>query len=139
MSTSNVQRVTPVKEASSFSVSSLFAGVAIALIIVVGLIHLVDAPDNFNEATYKGVLFALNGLAALLAAYGIYTRRAWGWWLGLLVAGGALVMYIVSRTIGLPIIGVDDAWLEPMGVLSLMVEAGFVALFVRNMLAGSME
>lgn len=109
------------------SVPSLLTGIAIALIIVTGLIHLIEAPDNMQEAAYKGVMFFLNGGAALIAAVGIYRgSKSWGWGLGALVAGGALVMYVVSRTIGLPGLGIDDAWLEPIGLLSLIVEASFV-------------
>lgn len=112
----------------------LITGMAVVAVIVVGLIHLVDAPDNYTEAAYKGILFVLNGLGALAAAYGMLRNQSWGWWLGLLVSGGALVMYVVSRTIGLPGLGVDDAWFEPMGVLSLVVEASVVALFLMHML-----
>jgi len=128
MSANNTTR-TSLQQTSAHSIYEIAIGVAIGLILVVGLIHLVDAPDNFGEAPYKGFLFVINGLGALLAAYGIYSQRKWGWWLGALVAGGAFVMYIISRTIGLPVIGVDDAWLEPMGILSLIVEAGFAVLF----------
>ncbi len=114
------------------AISSTIIGAAIALILVTGLIHLVSAPDNFSEAAYKGVMFAANGIAALIAAAGIYRgSKTWGWGLGLLVAGGALVMYVISRTIGLPGLGVDDAWFEPMGVLSLIVEAAYVALALK--------
>ena len=107
-------------------------GAAVALILVTGAIHFIDAPGSFGDATYKGVLFVANGIAALVAAYGIYrNERVWGWWLGLLVAGGALVSYVISRTIGLP--GLEpDVWLEPLGILSLLVEAAFVVLFARH-------
>lgn len=124
---------TPGVGAASHS-NLLITGIAVAAVIVVGLIHFVDAPDNYAESTYKGILFVLNGLGALVAAYGMLRSQSWGWWLGLLVSGGALVMYIVSRTIGLPGLGVDDAWFEPMGVLSLIVEASVVVLFLMHML-----
>ncbi len=111
------------------AVPQLLVGAAIALIVITGLIHFIDAPDNLQEAFYKGVLFLANGAAALFAAVGIYRgSKTWGWALGFLVAGGAFVMYIVSRTIGLPGIGVDDDWFEPMGLLSLFVEGAFVVL-----------
>ena len=114
---------------NTVNVASVLAGIAIALILVTGLIHLIEAPENLQEAAYKGVLFLLNGGAALIAAVGIYRgQKTWGWGLGVLVAGGALVMYVVSRTVGLPGIGVDDEWLEPIGVLSLIVEGLFVAI-----------
>src|SRR5713101_2366046 len=96
-------------------------GAGIALILVTGAIHFIDAPGSFGDATYKGWLFVANGIAAFVAAFGILRGRGWGWVLGLLVAGGALVGYVVSRTVGLP--GLEpDVWLEPLGVLSLTVE-----------------
>jgi hypothetical protein len=115
--------------------SALIIGSAIAFIIVTGLIHLVTAPDEFTEATYKGLMFTANGIAAFIAAVGIYRgSKTWGWGLGLLVAGGAIFMYVVSRTLGLPNLGVDDEWFEPIGVLSLIVEGAYVVLALRVLL-----
>ena len=67
-----------------------------------------------------------------IAAIGIYrNRRTLGWLLGLLVAGGAIVAYVASRTVGLPGLPAEpDAWLEPAGVASLMCEAFFCVLFL---------
>jgi hypothetical protein len=48
--------------------SKLITWVGILLIIVTGLIHFIDAPDGFEEATYKGVLFVLNGVCDVIAA-----------------------------------------------------------------------
>jgi hypothetical protein len=100
----------------------------IILILLTGLIHLIDAPDNFKDATYKGLLFVANGIGAIIAAIGIYRgARSWGWGLGLLVAVGAIIGYIVSRTIGLPGLEIDPHWSEPLGVASLIVEGLFTA------------
>ena len=123
---------------NEWNISDRIVGIAVALIVVTGLIHLIGTPDNLQEATYKGILFLLNGIAGLVAAYGIYRgSKSWGWGLGAAVASGAFIMYILSRTIGLPIVGVDEEWLEPMGVLSLVVEGAFVLLagfvFARNL------
>ena len=52
-----------------------------------------------------------------------------GWILGVLVAGGAFVGYVVSRTVGLPGIPVEE-WLEPVEILSLLVEGLFVGLYL---------
>jgi hypothetical protein len=107
-------------------------GAAIALILVTGAIHFIDAPGSFGDATYKGLLFVANGIAAIVAAFGIYRgERLWGWGLGMLVAAGALVGYVISRTVGLPGIA-PDVWLEPLGILSLIVETAYVVLFVRS-------
>jgi hypothetical protein len=107
-------------------------GAGIALILVTGAIHFIDAPSSFGDATYKGLLFLANGIAAIVAAFGIYRgERSWGWGLGVLVAGGALVGYVVSRTVGLPGLA-PDIWLEPLGILSLMVEGAFIVLFAQS-------
>jgi hypothetical protein len=48
-----------------------------------------------------------------------------------LVAGGALVMYVVSRSVGLP--GFEHAvgrWSGPLGILSLVVEALFIIIIL---------
>jgi uncharacterized membrane protein YczE len=51
--------------------------------------------------------------------------------LGALVAGGAFAGYVISRTIGLPGMPVED-WLELLGVLSLLVEGLFIGLWLAN-------
>lgn len=100
------------------------------LILLVGLIHLMDAPDSMSESAMKGMTFYANFAAALIAAVGIWRRRSWGWALGMLVAAGAFVGYIVSRTVG--IFGLPpDVWLEPLGVASLVAEALFVVVAAR--------
>jgi hypothetical protein len=42
-----------------------------------------------------------------------------------------LIGYVISRTVGLPGIA-PDVWLEPLGILSLLVEVAFVVLFVLS-------
>ena len=114
------------------SMPTAVQGAGVALILVTGAIHWIDAPSSFGDATYKGLLFVANGIAAIIAAFGIHRgERTWGWGLGVLVAGGALVSYVISRTVGLPGLP-PDVWLEPLGILSLMVEAAFIVLFVQS-------
>jgi hypothetical protein len=105
-------------------------GAGIALIVVVGLIHLINSPEDLEEGAYTGVLYLANFLGALAAAVGIYRGRRWGWALGLLIAAGAFVAYLISRTVGLPGLPVETEWLEPLGVLSLIVEALFMGTFL---------
>ena len=111
--------------------SSTIKWLAIAAIIGTGLIHVIEAQDAFGDARYKGWLFVANGVGALIAAVGVLRHeRTWGWGLGLLVAGGALLSYIASRTVGLPGLPAEpEHWLEPMGVASLVCEGLFVALY----------
>lgn len=112
------------------SLSKTMVWVGILLVLVTGLIHLVDAPDSYEEAAYKGILFYMNGAGALLAAIGIYRgARGWGWSLGALIAFGSIAGYVISRTVGLPMLEVEDEWLEPLGALALAVEVLFMALY----------
>ncbi len=113
------------------NVQNFFLWLGIPLILIIGLIHVIDAPDSFNDAAYKGCLFYVNGVGALIAACGIYRKHSWGWNLGLFIAAGSFIGYVVSRTVGLPQIPAEpDAWLEPLGVASLVAEGLFVAVFI---------
>jgi hypothetical protein len=112
------------------TVSDKLVGAGISLIVVVGLIHLINAPGDLEEGAYTGVLYLANFLGALAAAVGIYRGNRWGWTLGFLVAGGAFAGYVISRTVGLPGLPVETEWLEPLGVLSLLVESLFVGLYL---------
>lgn len=108
---------------------AMLAGIALALMVVTGLVHLIDASDAFTEASYKGLLFVANGVGAVVAAYGIWKHKRWGWMMGLVIALGSIVAYVASRTVGMPQIPAEpDAWLEPMGLIALTAEAVFLAI-----------
>jgi hypothetical protein len=107
---------------------SVLTLVGAGLILVAGLIHLVLSPEHFREAPYLGLLFLADFVGAAVAAFGIYQGGRWGWLLGTLVAGGAFAAYIVGGTLGLPGVG-RGHFLEPMGVLTKMVEALFLLLY----------
>ena len=121
---------------SALPIPRTFKLAGIFVVLAVGLIHLIAAPDHLEEAPYIGVLFLANFAGAIVAGVGLYQNRLWGWWLGALVAGGAFVMFIVSRLVALP--GYDEhvgMWIgdslgDYLGIPSLLVEASFVALFV---------
>ena len=110
--------------------SERLVGAGVSLIVIVGLIHLINSPEDMAEGSYTGLLYLANFAGAILAAIGIYRGRSWGWSLGALVSVGAFVGYVISRTVGLPGLGVEEEWLEPLGVLSLMVEGLFVGLYL---------
>jgi hypothetical protein len=118
---------------------TLVLSFGLTLIVLTGIIHFVDTPDAFAETTYKGLLFLANGVGALIAAGAILTGRRWGWSLGALVATGAFIGYVLSRTVGMPGLPAEpDAWLEPLGVISLLAEGLFVILAAR-MLVGATQ
>lgn len=114
---------------NTFSVRGKAAWVGALLVFAIGLIHLIEAPEYFEAATYLGLLFVVNFVGATVAAYGIYKGLGWGWTLGALVTGGAFLAYIVSRTVGLPGL-TETEFFEPIGIVSLVVEALFLGLFL---------
>jgi uncharacterized membrane protein YfcA len=100
---------------------------------------LIDAPEDLQEAPYQGLLFLANFFGALTAAIAIFRGRRWGWSLGALVAGGAFVGYVISRTVGLPGLPVEEEWLEPLGLLSLLVEALFIGIYLTTFVRPTKE
>jgi hypothetical protein len=101
--------------------------ISVIALVIVGMIHLFMAPLEYDETPLMGILFGINFFAALVASAGIYCWEVWGWLLGTGIAVGSMLGYVLSRTVGLPSIEFE-AWLQPLGVLSLLVEAFFIAL-----------
>jgi len=100
---------------------------AAALLGGTGLLHLALAPEYLGEQAYVGVLFILGGLTAGALALRLWAREdVRAWTLGALIAAGMAVGFVLSRTVGLP--GFHEAEWEGSGLLSLLLEAGFVAL-----------
>ena len=98
------------------------------MISLVGLIHLLVTPEYYGFAAYLGLLMIANFAGSAVSAVGIYQGREWGWWLGAVMAGGAFLAYIESRTLGLPGLPSWEPFTEPPGLLSLVVEAAFVGV-----------
>jgi hypothetical protein len=99
------------------------------LILAVGAIHAIEAPDHLEEQTYIGVLFVLNAVGALVAAIGIVRGARSAWILGAVVAIGAFAAFILSRTTGLPSYH-ETEW-EPLGIVSLGLEAAYAIVCAR--------
>ena len=100
------------------------------LISFVGLLHLLLSGEHLHYAAYLGILFLLNFAASAVAAVGIVrTGGRWAWLLGVAVAGGALVAFLWSRTVGLPNYpdGVGQ-WLNFAAWMSWAFELPFLAV-----------
>ena len=103
--------------------------IAIGLILVTGWLHFITAASEASEAFYMGWLFILNFLASLVSAVGIFRRKLWwGWGLGVFVAAGSILGYILSRTVGMPGMEVEE-WADPIGIPAMIVEGAFLVLF----------
>ena len=101
------------------------------MISLVGLIHLLVTPEYYGFAAYLGLLMIANFVGSIVSAVGIYQGRVWGWWLGVVMAGGAFLAYVESRTLGLPGLPSWEPFTEPPGLFSLLVEAIFLGVAAR--------
>ena len=98
-------------------------------------IHFAASPDHFGEWVPFGVAFAfLAWFQALWAATCLIGRaRPWAT-AAIVINTGAIVVWIWSRTLGLPI-GPDPGSIEPVGFADALSSA-FEALIVPGLLAG---
>src|SRR5215211_7925785 len=91
--------------------------------------------DTFTKSrTARSKISAANGRGALIPAGLVGAGISLIVVVGLIhlinFAAGAFAGYVISRTVGLPGLGVETEWLEPLGLLSLLVEALFMGLYV---------
>ena len=96
--------------------SGILRPVAVVGLAGVALIHLLDAPGTFADAPYKGWLYVAliaGSLATAAALVRSDDLRAWA--AAAALPAGAIVTFVISRTIGLPQ-GADDIgnWTEPL-------------------------
>src|SRR5262245_19420021 len=78
-------------------------GVGAAGLLGIGLIHLLDVVDKFDETFYLGVLYvALIGACLVAARQLILVGDRRSWFLAGGLAAATLTAYAVSRTVGLP-------------------------------------
>lgn len=126
MDTSTHHADTETADSNRRSRRQLLTTVGAGLILISGFLHLGLAPEHLEEATYLGVLFAVDFVATAVAAFGIYRDERWGWWLGVAIVVVALVLYVAHVTVGLPVVGVEE--LETMGLVTKAVELLFLGV-----------
>jgi len=91
----------------------------------IAAIHLLLAPEYFGEQAYLGVLFLLGAGAGALVAMRLWRGGGTASWaLGVVVAAGMGVGFVLSRTVGLP--GFHEGEWEMSGVISVLLETLFV-------------
>jgi hypothetical protein len=110
------------------------------LCLAVASIHVIDQGGliGSKDPHYVAVGYWLLEVVALLITVPlVLTRSRWTWFVAAGVAAGPFIGYVLSRGPGLPDYTDDKGnWLEPLGVVSLLVEAVLFALaglqFVRD-------
>lgn len=99
-------------------------------LVAVAVVHLVDGPGSLSDQFYVGALELALAAACVPLAILLLTRPVRLFWhaAGALCTA-ALLVYLASRTVGLPG-STDDIgnWLQTLGVLNVALEVGVIAL-----------
>lgn len=108
----------------------LARGLAVVGLVGIALVHLVELPDTFRETATLGALFAILVVASAGVAAGLvhvdHTRL---WQLTALVAVAPIAGYVLTRSVALPFDDEDVGnWLEPLGLVSLFIQASVLGL-----------
>lgn len=109
---------------------------AAALSALAGFIHILVAPDHFEEWIGYGLFFFIAATCQLLFAFIIaaYTPPAREvMWAGILGNAVIIALWAVTRTVGIPFFGPEAGEVEPVGVLdsiSKLVELALIACLV---------
>jgi hypothetical protein len=109
---------------------SALRGLGFTGMLAIALIHLLDVIGKIQETPYIGALYILLMLGSIGLAFVILHTGGVLAWSG---AGGlaalTLVGFILSRTTGLPdATGDIGNWSEPLGLASMLIEAGVILL-----------
>lgn len=111
--------------------SGLARSAATVGLLGVALVHVLAAPEAFEEAPYQGWLFATLAVACVVVTGALAAGDPRAWPASTLLSLGAAAAYVASRTVGLPE-GGDDVgdWSNALGIASLALEGGLAALGV---------
>jgi hypothetical protein len=104
------------------------------LALSVGAVHVVDQGGGilgFTDPDWLGWSYRLIELASVLVAVAILVlgERWLSWIAAALLAGGPVIGYLLTRTIGLPGDAGDKGnWADSVGTLSLLLEGALAVL-----------
>lgn len=104
-------------------------------------VHIMDLPGKMQEVPYIGFMYIAVILAAGLLVHRVMTGPTRRDFLGASALAGAVIIgYIVNRAIGMPgATGDIGNWWEPLGFLSIVVEAWVVVLGLTAARAASLS
>src|SRR5215471_2827307 len=105
------------------------------LSVIAGCIHLLVAPDHFAEWAGYGLFFLVVALAQLWYGWFLTTTGITRGWLVVGIAAHVLLMvlYVYSRTVGIPLFGPHAGEVEPVAfidIVSKTIEVALIACLV---------
>jgi hypothetical protein len=105
------------------------ATVAVGL-AAVGVIHLLDSIGKYGETRYLFWMYIALIIGSIVVAGAVlFTSSRAAFLAAAALAGSAMIGYVLSRSTGLPSATGDVGnWTEPLGLASLFVEGGVVAV-----------
>ena len=109
--------------------------VAVVGLLVTSVVHVAVAADHVDEARYLLLMFdAFVLVTAALAAGLLVSDSRIVWSSALSACAAALVMYAVSRSVGLPLAEDDiGAWSDPLGLVAAAAELAVVVAAVLSL------
>jgi hypothetical protein len=107
---------------------------AAAALSATAAIHMTLVPDHLREAPYAGALFiALSGAALATAMVLSATDHERVWLAAGAISLGALVAYLLSRSVGLPSLSDDIGdWANPLGLAAVTCETLTVICWIAR-------
>lgn len=141
MSTTTINR-NPSPHATTTPTPAVGTSIIRRALVAAGLfgiaaVHLADLPDKMEEVPYLGWAYIGLIAASLMLAEFVITRadrRLMG--ASAALSAAVLVGFAINRTIGMPN-AMDDIgnWTEPLGMISLLIEAAVVWIGARAWLS----
>jgi hypothetical protein len=112
--------------------------VAIAGLMGVAVIHVLQLPDAFSETFYLGLLFVGAVVGAVLVAAALTRMSSRDVWTAAAALPALILLgYLLSRTTGLPDATNDvGEWDEPLGLVSMVAEGLVVCVSGAVLAAG---
>ena len=108
--------------------------VGAAALIGVAVVHVLDLPNQLH-----GALYITAGYVVLIAASAVLAVRvargpsSWDWGLATIVTAVAVIAYVLSRSVGLPLDSGDIGnWAEPLGIAALLAEGSVLLIATRR-------
>lgn len=104
---------------------------AAGLSALAGAIHMWYAPEHFEEWVGYGLTFIISSTAQIIYALVLLARKPTRSWLlaGILGNGFIILLYLVTRTLGIPV-GPHVGHGEPYGIPDVLSKIAEMALIV---------